>query len=58
MGYGHHMRTNPLYSKSEKKDIQNKIKGDYYLYPLDAWIFEEKYCFEQVSKHFKGEETR
>ena len=47
-----------IYSKSEQKDIQNKIQGDYYLYPLDAWIFEEKYCFEQVSKHFNTQSLK
>ena len=47
-----------IYSKSEKKDIQDKIKGDYYLYPLDAWIFEEQYCFEQVGKHFNTQSLK
>ena len=41
-----------LYPKSERAVIQNKIRGDYYYYPIDDWIFEDKYCKEKIVNHF------
>ena len=41
-----------LYSKSEKKSINSKIGESFYLFPIDEWIFDKKYCFDKVTEHF------
>ena len=41
-----------LFSKSEKKTINNKLGKNFYLYPIDEWIFDKKYCFNKVTEHF------
>ncbi|MDC0189547.1 DNA mismatch repair protein MutS [Flavobacteriales bacterium] len=41
-----------LYSKSEKKSINSKIGENFYLFPIDEWIFDKKYCFDKVTEHF------
>ena len=38
-----------IYSKSETNSIQEKISGDFYIYPIDDWIFEKQYCFEKLN---------
>jgi len=41
-----------LYPKSKRKNIEESIDGDFYFYPIDDWIFEEKYCFDKIIDHF------
>ncbi len=47
-----YMPTEILYCKSEKNTISDKIKGDFYFYPIDDWIFEKDYCVEKILHHF------
>ena len=38
-----YMPTEILHCKSEKKTIRDKIKGEFYFYPVDDWIFEQEW---------------
>ena len=42
-----------LYSKSERSVISDKIPGDFYFYPIDDWIFDKQFAFDQIITHFK-----
>ena len=36
----------PIYALPNSKVIH------FYFYPIDDWIFEEKYCFDKITEHF------
>ena len=42
-----------LYSKSERSVINDKIPGDFYFYPIDDWIFDKQFAFDQIVTHFQ-----
>ncbi|RPG60506.1 MAG: DNA mismatch repair protein MutS [Flavobacteriales bacterium TMED191] len=42
-----------LYSKSERNMINDKIPGEFYFYPVDDWIFDKQFAFDQIVSHFK-----
>ena len=47
-----------LYTKSDRNIITEKLPGNFYLYPIDDWIFEKKYAFDQITSHFKTQSLK
>ena len=47
-----------LYPKSYRNSIRTQIPGDFYFYPIEDWIFDNKYCIEKIIDCFNAKSLK